>query len=100
MAEKERKIMKGEKMDEKNEEYINEYKNMIKEYARMAADHPDMIGQLRAALEASSAMMFSNSPEAVSEFRKMVKEVDAFLQACQTGEVDPQTLWEQLDKEL
>jgi hypothetical protein len=76
------------------------FTNMLKEYAKMAADYPEMTGQLRAALEASAAMMMSNNPEAVSEFRKVAKEVDAFLHACQTGEIDPRTLWERLDKEV
>lgn len=87
-------------MNETDEKYMKEYKNMLKEYARMAADYPEMVGQMRTALEASAAMMMSNNPEAVSECRKVVKEVDAFLQACQTGEVDPQTLWKRLDKEI
>ena len=98
MAEKKPKGMKGEEMNETDEKYMKEYKNMLKEYAKMAADYPEMTGQLRAALEASAAMMMSNNPEAVTEFRKVAKEVDAFLQACQTGEIDPRTLWEGLDK--
>ena len=74
---------------------------MIREYARMAADYPDMVGQLRAALETSAAMMMSNRPETVSEFRELAnaKEVDAFLLACQTREVNPRALLELLDKE-
>lgn len=100
MAEKKPKGMKGEEMNENDENYMKEYKNMLKEYAKMAADYPEMTGQLRAALEASAAMMMSNNPEAVSEFRKVAKEVDAFLHACQTGEVDPQTLWKRLEEEI
>ncbi len=92
--------MKGEEMTENDEQYLKEYKKMLKEYAKMAADYPEMTGQMRAALETSAAMMMSNHPEAISEFRKVVKELDAFLQACQTGEVDPNTLWESLDKEI
>jgi len=86
-------------MEQADEAYVQEYKKMIREYAGMAANHPDMLGQLRAALEASAAMMMSNRPEAISEFRELAKEVDAFLHACETGEVDPRSLLERLDKE-
>jgi len=79
--------------------YVQEYKKMIREYARMAANFPDMIGQLRTALKTSAAMMMSNRPEAISEIRGLAKEVDAFLHACETGEVDPRSLLEHLDKE-
>lgn len=85
--------------EEKGEAYVQEYKKMIGEYARMAADHPEMLGQLRAALQASGAMMMSNRPEAVSTFRELVKEVDAFLHAFETGEVNPQSLLDRLDKD-
>jgi len=86
-------------MDEADEAYVKEYKKTLKEYARMAANYPDMIGQLRAALAASAAMMMSNRPEAVSEFRGLAKEVDAFLHACETGEVNPKCFLERLDNE-
>ncbi len=33
--------------------------------------------------------MISNSPDTVSSFRELVADVDLFLGACQTGEIDP-----------
>ncbi len=65
----------------------------------MAADSPDMIDQLTAALKRGTAMMKSNRPEAISEFRKAAEEVDAFLHACQTGDLDTLGLFEHLDEE-
>ncbi|MBF0552030.1 MAG: hypothetical protein HQK60_16035 [Deltaproteobacteria bacterium] len=91
--------MKSEEVNESEERYIKEYQMMIKDYARMAANYPDMTDQLRTALKASAAMMISNSPEAISEFRKLAEDVDAFLHACQTGEIDPCTLLQRMDKE-
>ncbi len=85
--------------EEHDARYLQEYKKMIKEYARMAADNPDMIEQMRVSLKASAALIISNKPETVSEFREVVNEVDAFLHACQTGEVDPRELLESLDDE-
>ncbi|MBM9537113.1 hypothetical protein [Desulfobulbus alkaliphilus] len=85
--------------EEHDDRYIKEYKKMIKEYARMAADNPDMIEEMRASLKASASLIISNKPEAVSKFREIVNELDAFLHACQTGEVDPRALSESLDDE-
>jgi len=91
--------MTNEEMNENDEEYVREYKKMLGGYAKLAAEHPEMIGELRAALEASAAMMISDRPEAVIEFRKLAEEVDAFLHACQTGEVDPQAVLDRLGEE-
>lgn len=86
-------------IEQADEAYVQEYKKLLREIAAMAAKHLGMVGQLRGALEVSAAMMMSNSPEAVTEFRELAKEVDAFLHACETGEVDPRSLLERLDKE-
>jgi len=91
--------MRSDEANASEERYLKEYNRMIKEWAKMAADYPDMTDQLRAALKASSAMMESNRPEAKSEFRKVAEEVDAFLNACQTGEIDPRRIFERLDKD-
>jgi hypothetical protein len=85
--------------DELDARYIKEYKKMPKEYAIMAAKHPDVIDQLRAVLSASSVVMISNSPETVLEFRRLAEELDSFLGACQTGEVDPHAFIRSLDDE-
>lgn len=83
---------------EQDEKYIREYKKMLKGFAEIAMEHPEMIDQLRIALKSSAALMLSNRPETVSEFRSLAQEVDAFLQACKTGEVDPQGFLKSLDK--
>lgn len=41
----------------------------------------------------------SNRPEAVAEFHRLAEEVDSFLSACQTGEVDPHAFIRSLDDE-
>lgn len=79
--------------------YLKEYKEMIKGFAKMAANYPEMTDQLRVALKTSASLMISNRPDSISEFRKLAEEVDAFLQACQTGEIEPSRLVECLDKE-
>lgn len=91
--------MRSDEANVSEERYIKEYQMMIKEYAKIAADYPDMTDHLRAALKASAAMMMSNRRETISEFCKVAEEVDAFLQACQTGEIDPRRLFERLDEE-
>ena len=86
-------------MDQTDEAYLREYKKIIRVCARIAADSPDMVGQMRVALETSAALMTSNKPELTSEFRETAKELDAFLRACETGTVNPRSLLERLDFE-
>ncbi len=84
---------------ESDAEHLKEYKLTLKKFAIMAADYPNMIGQLRVALKASASAMISNRPETVSEFQRLAEEIDAFLSACQTGEVDPHAFIRSLDNE-
>lgn len=78
------------------EEYLKEYRRMLKGYAQLAAEHPERIDQLREAVEFTASVMISNCPGVVTEFRKLSQEIDAFLQACKTGEVNPADLLERL----
>ncbi len=85
--------------DVKWEEQDEDYRAMMKAYARMAADHPERIDNIRSMLKFSAEMMISNRPEVVDQFREAVKELDAFLNACKNGEIEPRKLLERMEKE-
>ncbi|MFH1115816.1 MAG: hypothetical protein V1792_18050 [Pseudomonadota bacterium] len=76
---------------------IREYKLLFRDYARMAVKYPDAIDSLRDWLKQSAALMISNREETVIHFRKLAEEVDAFLAACQTGEIDPHRFLEETE---
>ncbi|WP_462270200.1 hypothetical protein [Desulfobacter sp.] len=80
-------------MHEKNidAEYQKKYKSVLKQFAEMAANDPDMIPELRRVLKISAASMLSNRPDTILEFQKLGEEIDSFLSACQIGEIDPHT---------
>jgi len=63
---------------------------MLSVYAKMAAEHPELIDAYREALKTSSTLMLSNCPELINEFRRLAGDLDAFLMACKTGEIVPQ----------
>ena len=87
------------KPDEMNEDELIVYKSALKEFARMAAEYPDMIDNLRANLKFSAATLITNRPNVKTDFGKAVDEMDSFLKACQTGEVDPHAVWRAMDEE-
>ena len=71
------------------EEYNRQFTEVLKRFAGLIADRPDMIDSLRESLKLSAQMMMSNKPEAVTEFRDLAGEIDQFMHACKTGEIDP-----------
>ncbi|MFO7885090.1 MAG: hypothetical protein R6U68_09720 [Desulfobacteraceae bacterium] len=85
--------------EELKAKYLEEYQSTLKEFARMAVSQPNMIDQLRVALKASASAMISNVPEAVTEFQQLAEEIDAFLNACQSGEIDPNKFIQRLDNQ-
>lgn len=74
---------------EHDEAYLAEYRQMLQSYARLVVEHPESVEQVRAALQTSARLMISNRPEAIAHFNQLVQEIDAFLTACQTGEIEP-----------
>jgi hypothetical protein len=74
---------------EHDERYIAEYQKTLQSYANLVTNHPEIIDQLRDVLKTSARSMVSNHPKAITDFEKMVEELDAFLIACKTGEIDP-----------
>ncbi len=78
-------------------EYLKRYKSMLRGFAEMAASDPDIVGQLKDVLKISATAMISNRPDSVSEFQRLAEEVDSFLSACQTGEVDPHSFVQSFD---
>ena len=78
--------------------YIEEYRQLVRKFASMAVNDPDMIGLLREALMTSASLMISNRAEAVTEFQELAKEVDALLSAFETGKIDPRTFLISFDK--
>ncbi len=85
--------------DEMNEQELIEYKHILKDFAMMAAEHPEMIDKLREAMKFSASAMVTNRPKTKVEFGKLVEEMDSFLNACQTGEVDPHAFIRGMDDE-
>jgi hypothetical protein len=85
--------------DEMDDQEMIEYKAVLKKFARMAADHPEMIDNIRASLKFCASAMITNRPETKVEFGKAVEEMDSFLNACQTGEVDPHAFIRSMDEE-
>ncbi|MFH0825263.1 MAG: hypothetical protein V2B18_21130 [Pseudomonadota bacterium] len=81
------------------EREARQYKQLLRDYGRLAADNPDMIGEMRESLKFSAAFIISNRQETVIQFRKLVGELDAFLAACQTGEIDLERFLKALGEE-
>ncbi|MEA1967153.1 MAG: hypothetical protein U9N77_02910 [Thermodesulfobacteriota bacterium] len=65
-----------------SKEYIKEYTEVLTKFADLAAKRPDLIDSMRDSLKISSQLMYSNKPEAVSEFQTLAEEIDSFLQKC------------------
>ena len=76
---------------EDDQQYQQEYQAMLSIYAQIAAQHPEMIEVLREAIGTSADLIISNRSETIKEFRRLGKELDAFLAACQSGEIDPKS---------
>ncbi len=76
-------------MDEKTYE---EFLNLLSTVSEFVVAHPDSIDMLRKALKTSAALMYSNRPEVIEDYQDVTRDVDSFLQACKTGEVDPKGL--------
>jgi len=83
-------IMYKPRLDlEHDERYQQEYRKMLSGYARMVVENPDIVDQLREAVQTSAQLIMSNRPETVTEFQRLAEELDAFLVACKNGEIDP-----------
>ena len=77
-------------MPDNDERFLEEYRKVFQDYARLDTDYQEMVDPLREALKTSATLIMSSNPETVETFRNMVKEIDAFLAACQTGDVTPE----------
>lgn len=74
------------------------YFEILSGFARMASNYPERIGEMREALKFSASMMISNRPEAVKMFQQACQDVDSFLAACESGELDPKNFIIDTDK--
>lgn len=83
-----------------NETYVKEYKKVLKGFAKLIVENPEIVDSLRESIKASARLMTSNKPETVSDFRKLAEEIDYFLLACKNGEIDPKAFVEQNDAQL
>jgi hypothetical protein len=70
--------------------YAKEYIGLISAYAKMAAEYPDKIEEIRELLAESARSIIGQMPESADQFKKLAIEADAFLSACLNGEIDPE----------
>lgn len=67
------------------------YNEVLEGFARLAAQAPDQIDSLREALQFRADFVVSNNPSFISGYQEATAEIDAFLSAIKTGEIDPQS---------
>ena len=67
-----------------SKEYIKKYTEILTKIAELAAKRPDLIDSMIDSLKISSQLMYSNRPEAVTEFQTLTGEMDSFLQNCKS----------------
>ncbi|MBM3263519.1 MAG: hypothetical protein FJY97_08875 [candidate division Zixibacteria bacterium] len=84
--------------NEEERQYLEEYKKVLSNLAAIASEHPEMIGMLRAALKQNASLTITDSPGVVAEMQQLTDKVDAFLAACQSGEVRPEDFILEEDK--
>ena len=72
-------------------EYIEEYKSLLSTVARLIAENPNAVDSLRETLKLSAQLMWSNNQQTVIDYRKLTDEMDSFILACKTGEIDPKS---------
>ena len=71
--------------------YLEEFRKLLGELARIAQEHPDMIDELTKMMGLSASLMVSNRPDVADDFQTAVQDAQAFLKACQSGEIDPES---------
>ena len=80
--------MKPIEVEDKSQEEL--FQEVLKHFSRLIKNHsPERIEEIRDALKFSATHLVSNRPESVNDFRKLAGEMDGFLLACKTGEIDP-----------
>lgn len=80
--------------DMRNEPESREHRDFLLRIAKIIVEEPERVEDCRETLKYSARMMISNQPEAVSAFQKLVEEVDSFIHACRSGEIDPKAFIE------
>lgn len=78
-----------EEEPEEYEEETEEYEEAMAQLSGLIVNHPERIDEIRESLAFSAKYMVS-SPEDKAGFQSLVEDMDAFLSACKTGELDPQ----------
>ena len=71
--------------------YLDEYRKTLSTVAAMAVKYPERMDELRTMLKMSAALLITNRPGLVEDYRDAVADVDEFLARCQRGEIDPQS---------
>lgn len=67
--------------------YLEEYRKLLNSMARCALEAPERIDELRKMMRFSAAMLISNNPEFVQDFRDTVKDLDQSLESAQPKRV-------------
>ncbi|MBV7338288.1 hypothetical protein KFU94_60695 [Chloroflexi bacterium TSY] len=67
--------------------YLEEYRKLLNSMARCALEAPERIDELRKMMRFSAAMLISNNPEFVQDFRDTVKDLDQLLESAQPKRV-------------
>ncbi len=82
----------GDKMEnqDKIDQYLEEHRKLLNDLARIAKDHPERMDELRQMMLLSASLMRSDRSEIVENFQDTAKDAEAFLKACQTGEINPE----------
>ena len=73
---------------DKIDQYLEEHRKLLNDLARWAINYPDMLDELRGAMMASLALMGNYEP--VEGFHDIVKDAEAFIKSCQTGDINPE----------
>ncbi|MGN7612705.1 hypothetical protein ACQZV8_11535 [Magnetococcales bacterium HHB-1] len=71
-------------------EFAKEYQDTLQNFAKLATEHPERIPRLREALKAAPLIVVPGGHQGIVEqYDLMREEIDAYLHAIETGEVDP-----------